>query len=71
MKMCSNVQGHMTKMAFKPIYINTLKKVLLQNQEADDIGTWYKLSSTQVLPNWFTDTGLTLSIFYDMVKCVP
>ena len=59
----------MTKMASKPIYGKTIKNVLLRNQEADDIENWYKASSTQVLPN--DDTGLTLSIFYDMVKFVP
>ena len=59
----------MTKMASKPIYGKTFKNVLLRNQEAEDIETWYKAPSTQVLPN--DDTGLTLSIFYDTVKFVP
>ena len=43
--------------------VQTFKHVLLPNQEADDIETWYKASSTsiQVLSN--DDSGLTLSIF--------
>ena len=36
-----------------PYMVKTLKNVLLRNQEAGDIETWYKASSTQVLPNWF------------------
>ena len=53
MKICSNVLGHMTKMASRPIYmyVKTSKKFLLQNQEADDLETWYTASGTQVLPN--------------------
>ena len=30
--------------------VKTFKNVLLRNQKADDIETWYKASSTQVLP---------------------
>ena len=36
-----------------PYMVKTFKNVLLRNREADDIETWYKASSTQVLPNWF------------------
>ena len=39
-KVCSNGPGHMTKMAAMPIYgKNPLKKLLFQNQKADDLGT--------------------------------
>ena len=38
MKICSNVQGHMTKMASRPYMVKTFK-TLLRNQEADDIET--------------------------------
>ena len=33
--------GHMTKMAAMPIYGKNPLKNLLQNQKADDLGTWY------------------------------
>ena len=34
--------GHMIKMAATPIYYKkTFKNLLLQNQKADDLGTWY------------------------------
>ena len=33
--------GHMTKMAATPIYGKKPFKNLHQNQEADDLGTWY------------------------------
>ena len=52
--------------------VKTFKNVLLRNQEADDIETWYEAPSTQVLPNGSNDdTGMTLSIFYDMVNFFP
>ena len=40
-KVCSNGPGHMTKMVAMPIYGKTFKNLLLQNQKADDLGTWY------------------------------
>ena len=36
-KICSNGQGHMTKMAPMPIYGKTIKNLLLWNQMADDL----------------------------------
>ena len=33
--------------------LKTLKNLLLMNQEADDLETWYTASGTQVLPNLF------------------
>ena len=41
MKICSNVPGHMTKMASRPIYmhVKTFKNLLLRNQEADNLET--------------------------------
>ena len=54
MKICSNVSGHMTKIAFRPIYGKNLKKNLfLRNQETDDLETWYTASGTQVLLGLF------------------
>ena len=37
MKVCSNVPGHITKMADMPIYVETLKNLLLRNRKADDL----------------------------------
>ena len=46
MKMCSNLPGHMTKMASRPIYGKTFKNLLLWNQKADDLETLYTASGT-------------------------
>ena len=43
----------MTKMVAMPIYGKNLKNPLLQNQQADDIETWYAASSARVLPSLF------------------
>ena len=41
-KVCSNGLGNMTVMAATPIYDrNPLKNLLLQNEKANDLGTWY------------------------------
>ena len=53
MKVCSNGPGHMTKMAAMPIYGKNLKNLLLQNQRADDLETWYAASGARVLPSLF------------------
>ena len=51
-KVCSNGPGHMTKMAATPIYgENSLKN--LQNQKADDLGTWYVALEMWGLPKLF------------------
>ena len=52
MKICSNVPGHMAKMASRLIYGKNLEKNL-RNQEADDLETWYTALGTQVLSNFF------------------
>ena len=53
-KVCSNGPGHMTKMAAMPIYGKNLKKnLLLRNQKADDLETWYAALGAQVLPSLF------------------
>ena len=49
MKVCSNGPGHMTKMAAMPIYSKTFKNLLLRNQKANDLETWYAVSNTRVL----------------------
>ena len=38
-KNCSNNLGHMTNMAAMPIYGKTLKNLLLQNQQTNDLET--------------------------------
>ena len=45
--------GHMTEMAVMPIYGKNLKNLLLRNQKADDLETWYAVLCAQVLPNLF------------------
>ena len=42
MKVCSNGTGLMTKMSTRPIYNKKpFKNLFLQNQKANDLGTWY------------------------------
>ena len=45
-KVCSNGPGHMTKIAAMPIYGKNL-----QNQKADDLGTWYVAYGMWGLPS--------------------
>ena len=51
MKICSNCPGHMTNMAAMPIYGKNLKNLLLWNQTANDLESWYVASGTRILPN--------------------
>ena len=48
-KVCSTSLDHMTKMVVMPIY----GKNLLQNQKADDLGTWHVASGMWGLPSLF------------------
>ena len=51
-KVCSNGPGHMTKMAAMAIYGKNLKKnLLLRNQKANDLESWYASSGAWVLPS--------------------
>ena len=52
-KVYSNGPGHMTKMAAMPIYGKNLKNLLLRNQKANDLETWYAASGVRVLPGLF------------------
>ena len=45
--------GHMTKMTAMPIYGKHMKILLLLNQKADDLESWYVALGTRVLPNLF------------------
>ena len=50
-KYCSNGPDHMTKMAAMPTYGKNLKNLLLRNQKADDLETWYAASGARILPS--------------------
>ena len=54
----------MTKMAATPIYgKNPLKNLFLQNQKADDLGTWYVALEMWGLPSllkWWSKVDLDL-----------
>ena len=65
MKVCSNGPDHKTKMATMPIYVKNLKiNLLLWNEKAHDLETWYAASGArvyQVCSN--DDPELTLTYF--------
>ena len=64
MKFYTNGLGHMTNMAAMPIYGNNLKNLLLQNQYANDLETWYVALSMWVYQDCSKfDSGLTLTYF--------
>ena len=69
-RVCSNGPDHMTKVAAMPIYGKNLKNLLLRNQKADDLETWYAALGARVLPSLFND-WLTLTYFYGKVKFGP
>ena len=73
MKICSNGLCHMTNMATMPIYgKKNLKNLLLLNQKANDLESWYAASGTWVLPNLFKwRHWVDLDIFYGKVKLIP
>ena len=65
MKICSNVPGRMTKMAFRSIYGQNL-------QASDDLETWYTGPGTQVLQICSNDDiKLTLTIFMTWSNVFP
>ena len=43
----------MTNIAAMPIYGKNLKNLLLRNQKADDVESWYAASGGRVLPSLF------------------
>ena len=53
MKVCSNGLCHMTNMAAMAIYGKILKNLLVCNQKANDLESWYAALGAQVLPNLF------------------
>ena len=55
-----------------PYMVKTLKSLLLQNQKADDLETWYSASGAWVLPNSFKWwPWVDLDLFYRKVKFGP
>ena len=52
-KIHANCFGHMTKVADVPISGKKPFKNLLQNQKADDLGTWYVTFGMWGLPSLF------------------
>ena len=75
LKIYSNVPGHVTKMASRPIMIKTFKILFLRNQEADYIETWYICKRHQILKHYQiysnSDTGLTMTIFMTWSHLFP
>ena len=62
----------MTEMDAMPIYDKNLKNLLLRNQKADDLETWYATLGAQVLPNLFKWwPWVDLDLFYSKVKFGP
>ena len=52
--------------------VKSLKNLLLWNQKADDLETWYAASGARVLPNLFNeDPGLTSIYFTTRSNVVP
>ena len=64
---------HMTKVAATPIYVNSLKNLLLRNQKADDLESRYVALGARVLPSLFSngDPELTLTYFTARSNLVP
>ena len=55
-----------------PCIVKTLKNLLLQNQKADDLETWYAASGARVLPSLFKWwPWVDLDLFYGKVKFGP
>ena len=72
MKVRTNGLFHMTKMAAMSIYCKTFKDILLWNQKADDLETWYASLVTRVIPNYSNnDPVLTLTYFTARSNLVP
>ena len=52
--------------------VKTLKNLLLRNQKADDLETWYAASGAGVLPSCSNDVrGLTLTYLMARLNLVP
>ena len=52
--------------------MKNFKNLLLRNQKADDLETWYTALGTRVLPMFsYDDPGLTLTIFMTVSNLFP
>ena len=71
MKVCSNGLCHMTNRAVMPIYVKTLKNLLLWIQKASDLERLYAASGTQVFSSSNDDTELTLTYFTSRSNLIP
>ena len=62
----------MTNMAAMPIYGKNLQTILLWNQKADDLESWYAALGAQALP-FFVQmmTCVDRGLFYGTVKFGP
>ena len=61
--------GNLIKMAAMPIYVKTLKNLLLQNHNADCLETWYVASEDLVyLSLYKLGRWVDLDLFYGKVK---
>ena len=54
-----------------PYMVKTLKNLLLRNQKADDLETWYAPLCACVLPSCSTDDSKLTLTFYGKVKFGP
>ena len=62
----------MSKMAARLIYGKKIKNLLLRNQKADDLESWYAALGAQVLPILFKSwPWVELDLFYGKVKFGP
>ena len=60
------------QVAATPIYVKTLKNLLLRNQKADELETWYAASGARVLPSLFKWCHwFDLDLFYSKVEFGP
>ena len=65
----TNELGHMTNMPQCLYMVKTVKNLLLQKQQIDDLETWYVALSMQVLPRLFKlRHWVNLDPFYAKVK---
>ena len=71
-KIYAKSYGHMTKMTTTPIYGKKIKNLLLQNQKACDIGTWYVALGMWGLPSCSNDDPkLTLTYLVSRSNLLP
>ena len=71
-KVYTNGSGHMTSMAAMPINGKNLKNLLLWNQKADELESWYAALGSRVLPSLFKWWHwIDCDLFYGKVKFGP